>query len=120
MSLEGLEEFDKLLLLDTALVQAEQTVAWGQPGNDRDVRPVEVKLDGGCLAFGRPGAYPRGAFADARLVDKNDQSSFSLGFFLSAGQVLRLQRCTAFSSRSIARLSGFCGLKPSAPRMRQT
>ena len=39
--------------------------------------------------------------------------------FFSASQVLRFQVCTASSSRSMARRSGFCGEKPGPPRMRQ-
>ena len=118
--LKGVEEFDNLLFLDTALVQPEQAVGAGKTGNDRDVIPVEVKLDDGRLALEAPGTYSGGAFADSRLVDEDDQSAFSLGFFLSAGHARRFQRRTASSSRSIARFSGFCGLNPRLPRMRHT
>jgi hypothetical protein len=77
--------------------------------------PVEVKLNDGRLSFGCPGPHSGGAFTDSRLVDKDDQSAFSLGFFLRAGQVLRFHERTASSLRSMARFSGFCGLKPIAP-----
>src|SRR5215207_7404812 len=118
----GLERFQKphdFLFLDAALVQPEQTIGAREPGNDRDVIPVEVELDDGSLPLGRPGAHARGALADARLVHEDDQPPLSLGFFLRAGQVLRFQLRTASSSRSMARLSGFCTLKPKAPRSRQ-
>jgi hypothetical protein len=50
-----------------------------------------VKLNDGRLSLGRPGAHPGWALADAGLVDKDDQPTFSLGFFLRLGQVLRFQ-----------------------------
>lgn len=61
MGLERLGEFDDLLLLDAALVQSERAVRACQPGDDRDVSPVEVKLDDGGLTLGRPGPHPREA-----------------------------------------------------------
>jgi hypothetical protein len=120
VGLERFEKFDNLFLLDAALVQPEQAVGARQASDDREVAPVEVKLDDGRLPLGCPSSYAGGALADARLVDEDDYSAFSLGFFLRAGQVLRFQLRTASSLRSIARFSGFCGLKPSEPRMRQT
>ena len=68
----------------------------------------------GVCALGRPGAHPRGPLAQARLVDEDDQPTLALGFFLSPGQVVRFQVCTACSSRSMARRSGFCTENPRA------
>src|ERR1700738_2081141 len=119
-ALERFEEFDDLFLLDAALVQPEQEVGARGPSDDRDMVPVEVKLDDGRLSLGCPSADSGRALADAGLVYKDNQSAFSLGFFLRAGQVRRFQLRTASSSRSIARFSGFCGLKPIEPKMRQT
>ena len=84
---QRLEELDVLLLLDGALVQTEHAVRSAEPGDDRDVGPVEVELDDRRLALGCPGAHSRGPFAQAGLVDEDDQSPVALGFFLSAGQV---------------------------------
>jgi len=78
---EGVEEFDNLLVLDTALVQTEQAVGADKTGNDRDIIPVEMKLADGCLALEAPGTYSGGALAGPRLIDEDDQSTFSLGFF---------------------------------------
>src|SRR5471030_1421738 len=119
MGLECFEQFDDLFLAAAALVQPEQTVGVRDSGNHRDVIPVEVKLDDGRLTLERPGAHARGALANAGLVYEDDQSAFSPGFFLRAGQILRFQLRTASSSRSMARFSGFCTLKPKAPRIRQ-
>src|SRR5882672_1090879 len=116
---ERLEKLHDLLLFDAALVQSEQIVQAGQARDDRDVIPVEVELDDRGLAPLRPGAHPGGPFADAGLVDEDDQAAFALGFFLSRGQVRRFQWRTASSSRSMARRSGFWELKPSAPSIRQ-
>lgn len=104
---ERFEKSDDLLLLDAARMEPEHALSVAESGDDRHVVPVEVKLDDGCLPLRRPSAHSRGAFADPGLVDKDDQAFFALGFFLRAGQVLRFQRCTAFSSRSRARFSGF-------------
>src|SRR5664279_114215 len=119
MCLERLEEVDNLLLLDAAFVQSEQAVCTRQTSDDRHVIPVEVKLNDGCLPFGCPGTNSGGTFADTGLVDKDDYTAFPLGFFLRAGQVLRFQARTASSLRSMARFSGFCGLKPIEPSSRQ-
>ena len=72
MRLECFQEGDNLFLLDTALVQSEQIVVAGKPGNDRDVIPVEMELDDWRLSLGRPGAHTGRPFADARFVDEDD------------------------------------------------
>lgn len=87
MRLERLEELDKLFFLDAAFVNSEQTVGSCQSSDDRDVMPVEVKLDDGRLSLRCPGTHTRGALADARFVDEDDQSCLSLGFFLRAGHL---------------------------------
>src|SRR5579859_294213 len=119
MRFERLQELDDFFFLDTALVQPEQVVGASQTRNDRDMIPVEVKLDNRRMAFRRPGTNSRGAFADARLVDEDDQAAFAAGFFLSPGQVRRFHWRTPSSLRSMARFSGFCALKPKAPKIRQ-
>ena len=81
MGLERLEELDYLFLLDAAFVQPEQAVGARESGDDRDVIPVEVKLDDWRLSLGRPGAHTGRSLADARLVHEDDQSALSLGFF---------------------------------------
>src|SRR5882672_5339501 len=116
---QRLEELDVLLFLDRAFVQTEQAVGAAESGDDGDVRPVEVELDDRRLALGRPGAHPRGPLAQPGLVDEDDQPPVAPGFFLRAGQVLRFQVCTASSSRSMARRSGFCTENPRPPKMRQ-
>lgn len=45
MRFQRFEKFDNLLFLDAALVQPEQTVGACNPGNNRDMIPVEVKLN---------------------------------------------------------------------------
>src|ERR1035437_8345529 len=94
MSLQSFEKCDDLFFLDAAFVQPEQTVGECEPCNNQDVIPIEVKLNDWSLSLERPGAYARGAFADAGLVHKDDQSALSPGFFLRAGQVRRFQLCT--------------------------
>jgi hypothetical protein len=51
---QHLEELDVLLLLDRAFVRSEQAVRAAEPGDDRDVGPVEVELDDRRLPLRRP------------------------------------------------------------------
>ena len=81
MGLERFEKFHDLFLFDAALVQPKQTVGARQSCNHRDMVPVEMKLDDGCLTFERPSAHPCRSLAYPGLVDKNNYSAFSLGFF---------------------------------------
>lgn len=81
MVFERLEELDEFFLLDAAFVNPEQAVGSCQSSDDRDVVPVEVKLDDRSLPLWGPSTHTCGAFADTRFVDKDDQSSLSLGFF---------------------------------------
>src|SRR5665213_289851 len=117
---QGFQELHDLRALDGAVVEPEQEVRARQARHGRDVLPVEVELHYWCLAFGRPSAHSRGSLRQARFVDEDDQSPLGGTFFLSAGQVFFFHASTADSSRSIARRSGFCELKPMAPRRRQT
>src|SRR5580765_674861 len=117
---QGFEELHDLRALDGAVVQPEQEVRARQAGHGRDVLPVEVELYDRRAASGRPGAYPGGPLRQTRFVDEDDQAPLGGTLFLSAGQVLRFHASTADSSRSMARRSGFCELKPMAPRRRQT
>lgn len=117
MGLVRLDEMDDLLFLEAALVQPEQIAGGCQPSDNRHMVPVEMKLENGGLSIGSPGPNSGGAFADTRLVDKDDQLTFPLSFFLREGQVRRFHERTASSWRSMARLSS---LKAELPRIRQT
>src|SRR5450755_877480 len=117
---QGFEELHDLRAPHRAVVQAEQEVRAHQASDGRDVLPVEVELHDRRAALGRPGAYSSGPLRQTRLVDEDDHSPLGGTLFLSAGQRLRFHASTADSSRSMARRSGFCELKPMAPRRRQT
>ena len=95
MGFERLQEFDDLFFLDASLMQSEQAVGARQPGDHRNIAPVEVELDNRRTSFGRPSAHPRRALADTGFVDKDHYPAFPLGFFLSAGQVRRFHWRTA-------------------------
>lgn len=76
VGLQRLEEFEDLFLLDAALVQPEHAVGARESGDDRDVSPVEVKLNDGCLSPGhRAGASMCTRFAEpprrTRLLRRN-------------------------------------------------
>jgi len=59
-----------------------------------------------------PRPADQGCHHEAALVDKDDIGVQAAGFFLMRGQSSLIHFCTAFSSRSRARFSGFCGLQP--------
>ena len=120
VAMQRLEEFDDLGAADCALVQPEHALPEAQAGDHRQLFPVEVELDHRRLPFERPSAHARGPLRQARLVHKDDQASFALGLFFSAGQVRRFQRPIAASSRSAARFSGFWLENPSPPSRRHT
>ena len=85
----------------------------GQCSNHRDfpmATPLMVE-DGGLTTW-CPGPADQGGQQEAALVDKDDVGLQSAGFFLISGHSTRTQRRMAFSSRSRARRSGFCGLHP--------
>ena len=64
------------------------------------------------LASRSPRPADQRSHKKATLVDENDIGVQAPGFFLRRGQSSLIHFCTAFSSRSRARFSGFCGLQP--------
>ena len=65
-----------------------------------------------CLASWSPCPTKQGCHHEAALVDEDDVSIQTAGFFLMRDQSSLIHFCTAFSSRSRARFSGFCGVHP--------
>jgi hypothetical protein len=59
------------------------------------------------LAPGRPGADHCWQRIEGRLIDPDNRAALLLGFALSAGHRLVLQRSIAASSRCVARRIGF-------------
>lgn len=85
----------------------------GQCGDHRDLpMATSLVIEDGGLATRRPGPADQRGQQEAALIDKDDVGLQSAGFFLISGQSTRTQRRMAFSSRSRARRSGFCGLHP--------
>src|SRR5258706_8266494 len=120
MPAEGLEEFDYLRASNGAVVESKQAVHPGQSGDDRNVVPGEMKLNDRRLSFGCPSSYSRRSLAQSGLVYEDDDSSLAERFFLSLGNVFFFQSRTAWSSRSMARRSGFLLANPMPPSRRQT
>jgi hypothetical protein len=115
-----LEELDDLLGLDGVLEDLKVKVPNGQPGDDGQSLPVEVKLEDGRLPARCPCTPPVGPLAETTFVDEDDRAPLFLSFFLIAGQRLRFQSSINPSLRSNARPTGNWTLQFNCRRMRQT
>jgi hypothetical protein len=68
----------------------------------------------------RPRPADGRALREAALVDEDERGASARGVFFSAGQVALRQREIASSSRSFARVVGFCNDQPSCRITRHT
>ena len=75
-------------------------------GDDRQRVPVEVALQEGGFALGRPRAHPGRAIAQSRPVDEDDDPALFRCAFLRAGQRVCFRHLIAASSRWSARPEG--------------
>jgi hypothetical protein len=71
VSLEVLQEIDHLIGLDRTGIEPKVKVPPRQPGDGRELFPVEVKLQDRSLAFGTPCAYPVRLLAQSAFVDED-------------------------------------------------
>lgn len=79
----------------------------------RKMLPVaEAVPQDGRLPPRRPGPLDRGTLREAALVDEDERCGLGRGVFFTAGQVVLTQRSIAASSRSRARVVGFCRDQP--------
>jgi len=120
VTLEVFQEIDHLLGLDCTGVESKVKVPPRQPGDGRELLPVEVKLQNRGLAFGTPCSHPVWLLAQAALVDEEEGTPFFLGFFLMRGHSTRFQRAISSSLRSRARPVGRWQLHPICPSNRPT
>lgn len=81
--------------------------------DDRDPVATVAVSDHRRLSSRRPGPEQRRDQLEAALVCEDDVGTQPRGVFFTSGQVSRLHRSMASSSRSSARRSGFWGLHPS-------
>lgn len=77
-----LQKSDHIGKADTSGQEFEVEVHQAHRGHDADPFIIPVALQNGSLAFGSPGADHIGFLAQARLVDKENNSPFLEGFFL--------------------------------------
>ncbi len=93
----------------------------GRSSNRREVLPVaEAMFQHRGLPPRRPRTLDRGPLRESTLVDEDDRRALACGVFFTAGQVVLTQRSIAASSRSRARVVGFCRDHPSLRSTRQT
>jgi len=89
----------------------------GRDGRDLAVSPSDLAQNWRSAA-GCPGASDQRRQEKAALVDERNVGVQASGFFLMCGQSTLIQCRMAFSSRSRARRSGFCGVQPIERRSR--
>lgn len=75
------EEVHHLWRSNCARIQSEIEFPPGDPGNDREVFPVEMKLQYRRLASRRPSTGYVRAFTQPTFIDKDYRSAFPEGFF---------------------------------------
>ena len=71
MTLEVFQKIDHLLGLDRTGVEAKVKVPPRQPGDGRELLPVEVELQDWGLALGTPSAHPVWLLVQAAFVDED-------------------------------------------------
>ncbi len=120
VTLEVFQKIDHLLGLDCAGIKAKVKIPPRQPGDGRELFPVEVELQDRGLAFGTPRPYPVRLLAQAAFVDEDERTPFCLGFFLMRGHSTRFQRTISTSLRSRALPVGRWQLHPICPSSRPT
>src|ERR1039457_6095718 len=119
LTAERVQELDDLRTLDCTRKESEVEASKSDPGDDRELMPVEVILQDRGLAARRPGAHPGRPLAPSRLIYEDDDSALFCGFFLEpASERICFHRLIAVSSRSSARPEGRWQEKPSETRMR--
>ena len=114
VALKHFEEIHHLGRLDGSGVNAEKNPPQADGTDYRQAFPTERFPDDRSLTTGCPRPHPVGLGAYPRLVDENDQTPFTAGFFLMAGHLWRFQWRIFSSSRSMARRDGRWQLKPMA------
>jgi hypothetical protein len=127
MLVEPLKEADDVLRADGSWHEAEEeagsvpTRGVGQRPDPREVLPgSEAGSQDRGLPARRPGALDRRSFRESALVDEDDRGPLARGVFFTAGHVVLTQRSIAASSRSRARVVGFCRDQPRLRRIRHT
>lgn len=79
-------------------------------GDDRDLVAAIAMPDDRRLATRGPGPAHGRNQQEARLVDEDEMGAQPRSVFFTRGHFTRFQRSMAASSRSSARVSGFCGV----------
>jgi hypothetical protein len=97
---------------DAAAARGANAVGQG-PDHREGIPAAEPVGQDRCLPARRPGAADRWALGEAALVDEDDRRPVMRGVFFRAGHVVFTQRWIASSSRSLARVVGFCNDQPS-------
>ena len=96
----------------TAALRRSHTIGQGSDHGEMVPASETVGQDR-RLPARRPRASDRRSFGEAALVEEDERRSPACGVFFSAGHVVFTQRSIASSSRSRARVVGFCSDQPS-------
>ena len=107
---QATKKVDGLRSFDRTWVESKVKVPPSYPCDRREGIPVEVELEDGRMAAGRPGSTSVGPLAEPALVDEDDGLSSSGGVFFTLGQRALFQCSMLSSLRSNARPTGRCTL----------
>lgn len=106
VALEVSDELHDLRPLDAAFVNLKVEAFEAQAAYDGKAFPTEALQQQRCLSTRSPRAGACRFGAQSAFVNEDDDAPLTLRVFFNSGQVLRCHARTAFSSRSMARLSG--------------
>lgn len=117
---EMAQKIDDLFGFDRAVIQTKVKVPERNPGNRREIIPVEMVLEDGRLTARSPRAGPMGLLRKTAFIHEYYRPPFPAGFFLMAGHCFFFQWVIAPSFRSRARPTGRWELHPRPRRIFQT
>src|SRR3954451_22521992 len=116
-----LEEANHILALESSLLLKHQQLSLqGDTTHGREVIARKLLIKNGRLAHRGVGAHNSGKQVEAALIHEHYRPTFRERPFFSSGQRFSFHSSMAFSSRCLARRSGFCKEKPSLFRIRLT
>ena len=121
LALQVLQEAHRIPAFECSRLHRHQQLACaGYPADHREMIARQRYPQNWRLSTRGVTAHPARQQVETGLVYPDDDSSFALALFLSAGQRSLYQAAITASSRWLARMIGFCGVQPRRARIRLT